>query len=288
MPAMRAAHAAGAAATAMDQTTEEENDDTFNLPPINEAGDKLPSLLRDDGDSGSDEEGAIAPKRTLEEADAEVDDLPRTEERRKAHSPADSSSMPPVRNLTSSLARSEIQMIRHSCRDADLVVERAQRVFDELEYLRELSGTTDADNYHLDAFEFSQKLELVLSDLEDVEIEDVAGALGFVDRTILDEVQSTHEQLKAAIEKARLELARMDVLQTTRLGGREGEAGGGAKEDEDDELGVGRSLLEKFANALGALPEEDEAQYWERFRKAEVDYEWETPAKDLSDKGTLS
>ena len=182
-------------------------------------------------------------------------------------------------------------MIRHSCRDADLVVERAQRVFDELEYLRELSGTTDADNYHIDAFEFSQQLELVLSDLEDVEIEDVAGALGFVDRTILDEVQSTHEQLKAAIEKARLELARLDILQTTRLGdrrGREGEAGGGAKEDEDDELGVGRSLLEKFANALGALPEEDEAQYWERFRKAEVDYEWETPAKDLSDKGTLS
>ena len=74
-----------------------------------------------------------------------------------------------VVNVTSAQIRSEIQGIRSACRRADLIIERSQQLHDELEHLRAMTEADDADNFELDAFDFGSRLQLVLSELEDVD-----------------------------------------------------------------------------------------------------------------------
>lgn len=149
-----------------------------------------------------------------------------------------------VVNVTSAQIRSEIQGIRSACRRADLIIERSQQLHDELEHLRAMTEADDADNFELDAFDFGSRLQLVLGELEDVDIEDVPNAAGFAEREIVAEVDDTRDKLRTAIQRTRAEIDRMEAAQTAR---RFADA---KLPEEDNDLGVSLELLQKFAKAF--------------------------------------
>lgn len=122
----------------------------------------------------------------------------------------------PRQNITGALLRSESVSIRSTCKHADLVVERAERIHDELEHARfcALGGDTEApaDAMHdgTIAYEYHYRFLRALEEMEAVELDDVPDALAFSDRTLLAEVASTRDNLRLAIERARHAATRME------------------------------------------------------------------------------
>ena len=113
-------------------------------------------------------------------------------------------------NMTGATMHSEILLARGTCRTADLVVERADRVHDEHEHALRDAGL-DADNFAT-ADEYLAQLEDALEELESIEIEEVPAAAGFADKTILAEVAATRNTLSAATARCKSEIARCTEL----------------------------------------------------------------------------
>ena len=147
----------------------------------------------------------------------------------------------PIRgmNLTAALVRSEVQLLRSDCQHADLLMERAERVHDELDHELSQSGLDEDELDSPSACEFHSRLELALSELEGLMLLDdeaVPDALGFADPTILAEVKATRENVRDAMSKCRAAMARCEQIIE-----RAGDLGG---TDTDE------ALLQQFASLI--------------------------------------
>ena len=111
----------------------------------------------------------------------------------------------PVRtmDLTAAVLRRELLTVRNTCKDADLIMEHAERVHDE--YALE-EADTDADSYDV-MLEFLDRFKEALAALQDVEVDEVPPAFGFADRTIIAEVASTRSNLQDAAARCRAKIA---------------------------------------------------------------------------------
>ena len=164
--------------------------------------------------------------------------------RRKA--PGGSRRAPPPRaspirgmNLTAALVRSEVQLLRSDCQHADLLMERAQRVHDELDHELSQSGLDEEELDSPSACAFHSRLELALAELEGLLLLDeeaVPDALGFADPTILAEVKATRENVRDAISQCRVAIARCEQIIE-----RAGEVGG---------MDADEALLQQFATLV--------------------------------------
>ena len=160
-----------------------------------------------------------------------ADPLTKRKLSRKARLPTALSPVRPAREPpslgTASALRSEVQMVRSTCKHADLVMERAERVHDEVAQIYEASGGLPLEDCLscAEACELHARFEAALRELESVDIEDaLPPAVGFAEPSILVELSATRESLQVAILQTRTAMEQMQAI-----------AESGA--DEDDEVG---------------------------------------------------
>ena len=97
-------------------------------------------------------------------------------------------------------------MVRSTCKHADLVMERAERVHDEVAQIYEASGGLPLEDCLscAEACELHARFEAALRELESVDIEDaLPPAVGFAEPSILVELSATRESLQVAILQTR-------------------------------------------------------------------------------------
>ena len=155
----------------------------------------------------------------------------------------------PIRNMakdvTSAMLRSEVALVRGRCRDADLTIERAHMLLDELEQslLEEPCDEVEVAHEFLDSFDdVLGQLELIRVD-EDVHM---PPSFGFADPSILAEISATRENVNEAITRCR---AAIDRLAAAAACG--GGASGGivSAHDEDEEMEDLTRMLEGSVQA---------------------------------------
>lgn len=109
--------------------------------------------------------------------------------------------------LDSAAIAREIASLRSDCRFADLKVEQAQRVHDEVAHSLEVDGLDEVEIE--DAEHYVDEYERVLEGLLDVEFEEVPPAVGFADKTILAEIKATRQLVADAVERCKAAYGRM-------------------------------------------------------------------------------
>ena len=134
---------------------------------------------------------------------------------------------------TVGVVRDEIRGIRMTCQVADLMIERAQRVHDELARETFESGFEEMDGDV--AFGFRKQYEEAIEELESIDdlptAEELPALLGFQDPTILSEVRSTRQNVDEAISRCRTGIERLEQVEA-----RCAEDGGPPMDDQEVQL----------------------------------------------------
>ena len=146
--------------------------------------------------------------RIADDAHHHAEDIERTVQRRKvraddggSRSSAALAAASPIRMVTSDAVASEVDLLRASCREADLAIERCQRVHDEYFYAQEEAHQEAHDAAHIASLHI-ESFEDALEALSGIHLpEHVPAALGFAHRTIIAEVASTRANLEDAIRQ---------------------------------------------------------------------------------------
>lgn len=113
-------------------------------------------------------------------------------------------------HLDSAAVRAELASIRSDFKYADLKMEQAQRLHDEVEHW---TTVRDLDEVDVDTAEyFLEQYEGVLQGLMEIEFEEVPAQLAFADRSILAEIKATRQGLDTAIDQCQAMMARMSRI----------------------------------------------------------------------------
>jgi predicted transcriptional regulator len=165
--------------------------------------------------------------RIADDAHHHAEDIERTVQRRKvraddggSRSSAALAAASPIRMVTSDAVASEVDLLRASCREADLAIERCQRVHDEYFYAQEEAHQEAHDAAHIASLHI-ESFEDALEALSGIHLpEHVPAALGFAHRTIIAEVASTRANLEDAIRQCCA--AKLRMMEILALAGADG------------------------------------------------------------------
>jgi hypothetical protein len=168
-----------------------------------------------------------ADDRIADDAHHHAEDIERTVQRRKvraddggSRSSAALAAASPIRMVTSDAVASEVDLLRASCREADLAIERCQRVHDEYFYAQEEAHQEAHDAAHIASLHI-ESFEDALEALSGIHLpEHVPATLGFAHRTIIAEVASTRANLEDAIRQCCA--AKLRMMEILALAGADG------------------------------------------------------------------